>query len=125
MKKRFLTLAVLICVISSLFPFGMQVFAGPAPAPAPESVQLENPLGDKTDPNVIIGTIIAGALSIVGALVLLMFVWGGFKWLTSAGSPEKVKTGTQTMIWAAIGAVIVFASYIILQNVLKALGAVV
>ena len=33
MKKRFLTLAVLICVISSLFPFGMQVFAGPAPAP--------------------------------------------------------------------------------------------
>lgn len=82
-----------------------------------EVCSLENPLaGDKTEVTSIISTVIKGALGIVGALTLLMLVWGGFEWLTSAGSPDKVKSGTQTMIWAVIGVVLVFASYILLST---------
>lgn len=78
---------------------------------------LENPLKTKTtNVSVIIGTLIKYALMIIGSLTLLMFVWGGFQWLTSAGNTEKIKKGSQTMIWAAIGVVLVFASYIILTT---------
>ena len=79
--------------------------------------KLDNPLaGNKTEASQIISTVIKTALGIVGALTLLMLVWGGFQWLTSAGNPEKVKSGAQTMLWAIIGVVLVFASYILLST---------
>lgn len=91
-------------------------------AVAPATVTLHNPIGkdNETIPE-LIGVVVKGAMGVIGALVLLMFVWGGFQWLTSAGSPDKVKKGSQTMIWAAIGAILVFSSYIILGAVLKAI----
>ena len=80
-------------------------------------VKLCNPLqGNVTDVRVIIGIIIRGALGIIGSITLVMLVWGGFKWLTAAGNPERVQEGTKTMIWAAIGVFIVFSSYFILIN---------
>lgn len=51
-------------------------------------------------------------LGIVGALALLMFVWGGFQWLMSAGEEERVKAGTTTLRNALIGLLIVFSSWI-------------
>lgn len=82
-----------------------------------EVCSLENPLaGNKIEASAIIGTVIKAALGIVGALTLLMLVWGGFQWLTSAGNPEKVKSGTQTMVWAIIGVVLVFVSYLLLST---------
>ena len=85
-----------------------------------EVCYLENPLsGDITDVPTLIGTIIKAALGIVGALSLYMFIIGGFIWLTSAGNPEKVKRGAKTMLWAAIGVLITFISYLALSTLLK------
>lgn len=77
---------------------------------------LPNPLQNNvTDIRVIIKNIITGLLGIIGAISLLMFVWGGSGWLLSAGNPEKVKAGTNTMLWAIIGIVFVFISYTFLN----------
>lgn len=93
-----------------------------------ECIQLENPLqrvnpetGKRegvTKPVTIIALVIKAALGLVGALTLVMMVWGGFLWLTSAGNPEKIERGTKTMLWAAVGVVLVFSSYLILNTVL-------
>ena len=95
----------------------------PAPScPCPgdarrDCVPLENPLkGDVVGLFPILGTIISVALGIIGSLTLLMLVWGGFQWLTSGGNPERIKKGTDTMLWAAVGVFCVFASYFILSN---------
>ncbi|MBU0546289.1 pilin, partial [Patescibacteria group bacterium] len=93
----------------------------PATSKSPDPVKLENPIGS-TDIPTIIGTLIRGAMGIMGALVLLMFVWGGFTWLTSGGVAEKVKKGTQTIVWAVIGAAITLSSYIILNTILELLA---
>jgi len=79
---------------------------------------LSNPLGKSGPTGVpqIVSNLIKAALGIIGALTLLMFVWGGFLWMTSGGSPERVKKGSQTMFWAAIGVALVFASYLILST---------
>jgi hypothetical protein len=58
-----------------------------------------------------IATLIVG---ITGSAALLMFVWGGFEMISSAGEPEKVKKGKTILTNAVIGLVIIFtAGYVI------------
>lgn len=88
-----------------------------------EKCQLENPIGvgttGTTEVSEIIKVAINVVLGIIGALTLLMLVYGGFQWLTSAGNEEKVTAGTQTMTWALVGVMLVFASYLLLSTFLN------
>ncbi len=81
---------------------------------------LQNPLGT-TSINSIVGRIIQALLGISGSVALLMFVWGGFQWLISAGNPDRIKKGKDTLIWAAIGLAIIFAAYALVNVVVTAL----
>lgn len=87
--------------------------------------ELDNPIransGGQIDIPVFIGKVISSALVVVGALTLLVLVYGGFLWLTSAGNEERVKKGSQTMLSAAIGLFIIFASYGILKLIITTL----
>jgi len=94
-------------------------------------VCLENPIKSLSDPNSlegntsinsIVGNIIKNVMAILGGLTLLIFVAGGFLWLTSMGNPEKVKKGTDTMLWAIVGLFIIFGSYAILSVILNAIA---
>ena len=60
---------------------------------------------------------------IVGSLMLLMIVIGGFFMLISAGDKGKVKTGQDYIKGAVIGGIIVFASFLIVNFFVKTLGA--
>lgn len=83
-------------------------------------VTLDNPLtGNVTSINQIIGKIIKAALGIMGAFMLFMIIWGGTTWLNAYGNAEKVKAGANTIMWAVIGAVVVLASYMILDLFFK------
>ncbi len=103
-----------------LLPVGNILAADtPPPATGAEAIELNNPLSSgRTDAPSLIGQVIKGILSVIGAVVLLMFVWGAQAWLTAAGNPEKIKSGSKTMIFAALGALIVFFSYLFLDAVL-------
>jgi len=81
-------------------------------------VKLDNPLMTGANPAEIIGLIIKSALGVIGGLTLLMLVWGGFQWLTSAGNPDKVQKGSKTMLWAIIGLILTLGSYVLLIAVL-------
>lgn len=81
---------------------------------------LQDPLGGRPI-QVIIGDMIRIALGIVGSLALLFFIYGGFLYMTAGGSPEKVKKGKDTLVWATTGLAIIFLSYGILSFVFSAL----
>jgi hypothetical protein len=81
---------------------------------------LTNPLGT-TNINSVIARIITALLGITGSVALLMFVWGGFQWLVSAGKPEKIQKGKDTLIWAAIGLAVIFGAYTLVNVVVSAL----
>jgi len=51
-----------------------------------------------------------------------MFIYGGFTFLISAGSSEKIGEARKILVAAVIGLLIVFASYVIIQFVLQSLG---
>lgn len=77
---------------------------------------------DVTAPiNELAGRVIKSALGLVGSLTLLVFIYGGFMWLTSGGAADKVKLGWQAMIYSAVGLFIVFGAYAILSLVINGL----
>ena len=53
--------------------------------------------------------------SFIGALALLVFVYGGFKMIISAGDSAKIKEGKDAMIAAVIGIVIAFSGVAIVR----------
>ncbi len=60
--------------------------------------------------------------SIVAALAFVFFIYGGFTWIFSFGSPDKIKKGQQIFVYAVIGLVIVFSAYILVGFLLDALN---
>lgn len=83
-----------------------------------------NPLGDASGgaPE-LYGRVIRGLLGFAGVGALLFFIWGGIVLLTSRGNSEKVKQGRDTLVWAVIGLLVCFSSYIILRFVLESIMA--
>jgi hypothetical protein len=61
-------------------------------------------------------------LRFVGSLALLFFIYGGIMFLISSGNTEQVTKAKSIVKAAVIGLIIVFASFLIISFVLKALG---
>lgn len=85
---------------------------------------LPNPLGT-TNINTFVATLINNILGFVGTISLLLFIYGGIIWMTSAGAPAKVKQGRDVLVWAVIGMAVVFMSYILVKFVIQGVQGVV
>ena len=59
---------------------------------------------------------------LIGSIALIMFIIGGVMFLVSGGSQEKVSKAKSLMLSAVIGLLIIFASYLIIEFVLKTVG---
>ena len=84
--------------------------------------KLDNPLSGIETPQVFVGKIINTLFGVVGSLALVMFIYGGFLWMTSAGSSEQVKKGKSIFIWAVMGLVVIFSAYSIVRFVIQGVG---
>ena len=60
--------------------------------------------------------------SIVGALALIFFIYGGFTLILSRGATEQVKKGKDIMVAAVIGLIIVFGAYMLVRFLGTAIG---
>jgi len=63
-----------------------------------------------------------GALKFAGIFAMLFIVVGGIIWMTSGGSAEKVKKGTDIVKGAVIGLIIIFIAFVLVRMVMQALG---
>ena len=81
---------------------------------------IPNPL-KATSIEELVAQIINYTLGLVGTIALLLFVYGGLIWMTSAGSSDKVKKGRDILVWAVIGMAVVFMSYIAVKFVIQGL----
>jgi len=84
-----------------------------------------DPNGECADISVFVKTLIGFGrvlFSIIGALALAMFIYGGFILILSQGNPEKVKKGTEAMMAAVIGLVIAFGGYVLVKFLGDAVG---
>ncbi len=130
-KKKFLILFIAIVTfilisqttLATACPKGEVDCSGTC-QPADTAPCLPNPLGNNVqDPQTLIGKVIIAALGIVGSIALLMFIYGGFVWMTAAGNQEMVTRGRNILIWAAIGLIVIFSSYALVKFVFQGVGA--
>lgn len=63
-------------------------------------------------------TIINSVLVLLGLIALVIVLMGGFKWMTSAGSEEKVEEAKKLIGAGVIGLIIVFAGYAIAKFIM-------
>lgn len=118
-----LTLFVLlICLIINSLPLATQAQNCSNTSGGTVVCSLDNPLGSSDlTPTQIYGRLIYAFMGATGALALVMFLIGGFQWMTAAGNAERVKKGRDTLMWAVLGLVVIFSSYAILRAVLETL----
>ena len=57
-------------------------------------------------------------LGFVGMIAVLMLIWGGVIYLTSAGDEDKAKTGKKTIQYAIMGLVIAGIAYAIVNVII-------
>ena len=68
----------------------------------------------------IFTTIVNTLLFIIGAISVIMLIWGGIRYTTSAGNAASVTAAKNTIMYAIIGLVIAFLAFALVNWVLVA-----
>ena len=71
------------------------------------------------DVRTTIGSIINVALSLLGIIVLVIIIYGGFLWMTAGGNDERVGEAKKWIFGGIIGLVIILSAYAIAQFVVS------
>lgn len=68
----------------------------------------------------IVLAIINFALGFLGLLAVIMVIYGGFLYVSSAGNEENVKKAKQILLYAVLGIVIILISFALVNTILGA-----
>lgn len=101
--KRFLSIGILAMVAIGIFASFHAVHAYSA---------FPDPLNNADVP-ILVNRIATAFLGIIGALFFVMFLWGGFQYMTAGGDVGKVKHARTTLVNSVIGIALVAFSYVL------------
>lgn len=87
-----------------------------APSSLSQSCTSANCIAD------IIGRFLNIALSLVGVILVCLFIWAGFLWMTAGGDDEKVKKARAMLANAVAGLVIIVLAYAVTGFVISSLS---
>lgn len=73
-------------------------------------------------PFAIVATVIQIILGVIGVVALVLILYAGFQWMTSAGNEEKINQAKKIIASAIVGLVLIFSSYIIADFVFKGIS---
>jgi hypothetical protein len=83
------------------------------------NVNCQNLEGDESGFNDLLAQIINIISVIVGVVAVIMIIYGGFRYITSGGTAEKVTAAKNTILYGIIGLIIVALAQVIVRFVLK------
>lgn len=63
------------------------------------------------DPRVFVARVIKGFLGLLGIIAVILVLYGGYLYMTSAGNPERINLAKKVITNAGIGLAIILASY--------------
>jgi hypothetical protein len=84
------------------------------------NVKTSTKLGER-DPRIMVAEFIQIFLGFLGIIALVLILVGGFKWMLSGGSEDKIGEAKKMIVAAAIGLLIILASYGIATFVINTL----
>jgi len=97
-----------------------------AVAQTPQQVQAGvDSIGGGNSPafELTLRTIINTFLYLLGAIAVVMLIYGGFKYVTSAGDSSAVSSAKSTILYAVVGIVVALSAYAIADFVVDSFGS--
>lgn len=77
---------------------------------------------DRTQLATTIGKIVNAALGLLGVVLLVLILYGGFLWMTAGGNEDQVSKAKKIITNAVVGLVIIMAAYAIAGFVVEAVS---
>ncbi len=116
-KKKILKIFLVLFLFTASFLFIQTIFAQELGINAVgEEITLPG-----EDPRIIAARIIRAALGFLGIIALIIVLYGGFAWMTSAGNEERIAKAKKILTNGLIGLIIIVFSFGITQFVLNKL----
>ncbi len=117
-KVKLFIFILSIIAVASIANFALAADFGFAP--------ISNSISLATgDPRELIGRIIQIALSFLGVIALILIMYAGFLWMTSAGDEDKISRAKSTLQSAVIGLIIILSAWAITTFILSRLFGVI
>jgi len=83
---------------------------------------IEGPLKFNTLGEIVSRVVNFFLIPISGVILLLVFIWAGYDFMTSEGNPEKIKSAQAKMTTGIIGIVLLVLAFLIVKVVELILG---
>lgn len=74
------------------------------------------------EPQYIVANLIQVALSLVGVILIVLIIYGGYEWGTARGNDKQVEDAKGLIRNAVIGLVVIFAALFITNFVVRVIG---
>jgi hypothetical protein len=116
LKKAAISFGIMLGVV--LVFSAMPVAFAQVTAEAPSSIL--NQTGGEGNIKNFVNNIINFILGFLGFLCVIFIIYAGFLYVTSQGADDQIGTAKNIILYCAIGVVIIFASYAIVNTVLQA-----
>lgn len=107
----FWVVALLLLAPFSLLAADYGLSESASAAKLPENVNLMG----------MISKVVGTALSLVGVIFLILFIYGGMLWMTAGGKADNTKKAKDLMVNAVIGLVLIFSAYFVTRFVVSEL----
>ncbi len=115
---------LLVLVVLTVFLFSS--FA--SVALAADTFGLNNARFEGIDSDMTLPLVIARVVQVIfgflGIIAVLLVVYGGFLWMTSAGDPAKVEKAKKVLLNAIIGLIIILLAFVIVSFVIRSIQGV-
>jgi len=108
--KRALALILVFFISFFGFVFASSVLAQDANL---QAVGQAAGIATETSLATYIGRVLQVIFGLLGVIVLLLIIYGGFIWMTAGGDPDKVNKAKKIIYNAIIGLIIIFAAFAI------------
>ena len=125
MKKSIISIAIMICAV-----FGASVLST-ASLPGSASAQVSDGINTATTSEMkgksidgdkgLIKTVVNVLLWAVGILSVIMIIFSGFRYITSAGDASKTKSAQSTLTYSVVGLIVAIMAYAIVNMVINRL----
>ena len=125
MKKSIISIAIMTCAV-----FGASVLST-ASLPGSVSAQVSKGIDTATTSEMqgksidgkdgLIKTVVNILLWAVGILSVIMIIFSGFRYITSAGDASKTKSARSTLIYSVVGLIVAIMAWAIVNMVINRL----
>ena len=126
MKKSIISIAIMTCAVFGVSVLSTASLSGSVSAQVSKGIDTATTSemkGKSIDgDNGLIKTVVNVLLWAVGILSVIMIIFSGFRYITSAGDATKTKSAQSTLTYAVVGLIVAVFAWAIVNIVLDRIG---